>query len=173
MAIGKRRALIGWKRIDVKALFVHNLKVENEFFLLVDGGVRSFEKSDIIEKNTRNQFFVKLFLLSFHLSAFEINFIKTSNPALYHQKEFIILNLKVVHKRCFHIDPFPANNCSPFSYSRSFSCALYSDVPLDKWEMKSMKNINLLIEKLVCLKNVFLGEKALIWKKNTFLKTKI
>ena len=41
----------------------------------------------VIEKNAiRNQFFVKLFPLCFHLSAFEATSIKTSNPALCRQK---------------------------------------------------------------------------------------
>ena len=81
--------------------------------------VRSFDKSDIIEKNKiRNQFFVKIFSLSFHMSVFEVIFIKTSNPAL---------NLKVVHKWCSLIHPFPANYCLAVFYIRSFSCALYSN----------------------------------------------
>ena len=95
-AIGKRksRAVIGWKRIDERASFIYKLSFENGFFLSAEGGVRSFDKSDIIEKNKiRNQFFEKLFLLSFHLSAFEVTFIKTSNPTLCRQKEFV-LNLK-------------------------------------------------------------------------------
>ena len=64
-----------------------------------EGRVRSFDKSDIIEKNTirnqLNQYFVKLFSLFFHLSAFEVTFIKTSNTAFCRQKEFV-LSLKVV-----------------------------------------------------------------------------
>ena len=77
---------------------MYNLFVENEFFLSAERWVKSFDKSEIIEKNTlRNQFFVKLFSLSFHLSAFEVTSFKTSNPALCQQKEFV-LNLKVVHK---------------------------------------------------------------------------
>ena len=52
--------------------------------------------------------------------------IKTSNPTLCQQKEFV-LNLKVVHKWRSLIDTFPANHCSASSYSLSFSCALYSD----------------------------------------------
>ena len=45
----------------------------------------------------RNQFFGKLFSFFFHLSAFKVISIRTSNPALCQQKEFV-LNLKVVHK---------------------------------------------------------------------------
>ena len=52
----------------------------------------------VIEKNTvRNQFFAKLFLLSFHLSTFEVTFVKTSFPALRRKKEFVY-SLKIVHK---------------------------------------------------------------------------
>ena len=59
---------------------MYNLKVENEFFLSAEGGVRSFDESDIIEKNTiRNRFFVKLFSLFFPLSAFKCIFVKTFN----------------------------------------------------------------------------------------------
>ena len=58
---------------------MNNLSVDNEFFLSAVGGVRSSDKKDIIEKNAiRNEFFVKLFSFSFHLSAFEVTFIKTS-----------------------------------------------------------------------------------------------
>ena len=74
------------------------LKLRTNPFCLQRAGARSFDKSDIIEKNIkRNQFFVKLFSLSFHLSAFEVTSIKTSSPALCRQKKFIF-NLKVVHK---------------------------------------------------------------------------
>ena len=50
-----------------------------------------------LKKKVRNQFLVKLFLLSFHLSAFEVTFIKASDSPLSRQKEFIP-NLKVVLK---------------------------------------------------------------------------
>ena len=84
--------------IDERASIVYNLKVENQFFLSAEGGVRSFDKSDNNEKNAiRNQFFVKLFSLSFHLLAFEVTFIKTSNPVLCRQKE-VFPKLNIVHK---------------------------------------------------------------------------
>ena len=47
VAIGKSRAVIGWKRIDERASFAYNLEAVHEFFLLAEGGVRSFDKSDI------------------------------------------------------------------------------------------------------------------------------
>ena len=74
----------------------------------------------------RNRLSVKLFPLSFHLSTFEVTFIKTSNQAICWQKEFVC-SLNIVHKWCSLIDPFPANHCSAFFYSCSFSYALYSD----------------------------------------------
>ena len=46
VAVEKSRTVIGWKRIDEKALFVYNLQVENEFFLSAESGIRSFNKSD-------------------------------------------------------------------------------------------------------------------------------
>ena len=52
----------------------------------------------------------------FHLSALEATFIKTSNPALCRQKEFLY-SLKIVHYWRFLIDPFPANHGSAFSYN--------------------------------------------------------
>ena len=56
------------------------------------------ENTLLFEKNTiKNQCFVKLFLLSFHLSAFEITFIKTSYSTLCRQNKFVY-SLKTVHK---------------------------------------------------------------------------
>ena len=50
------------------------------------------------KKNTvRNQVFVKLFQLPFHLFAFQVTFIITSNPAFCRQNEFIY-SLKTAHK---------------------------------------------------------------------------
>ena len=112
-------------------------KLRTNSFCRHRAGLEVFDKSDIIENNTiRNQFFVKLFLLSFYLSAFEVTFIKPSNPTLCRQKEFV-LNLKVVHKCRSIIDPFPANHCSAFFYSRSFFFALYSDD--SSWQVSDEK----------------------------------
>ena len=47
---GKNRAVIGWKRINERASFMYNLKVENKFFLLAEGEVKSFDKSDFISR---------------------------------------------------------------------------------------------------------------------------
>ena len=59
---------------------MYNLQVENELFLSAEGGVKSLDKSDSIEKNyNKKSIFCKTFSLSFHLSAFEVTFIKTSN----------------------------------------------------------------------------------------------
>ena len=49
----------------------------------------------------------------FHLFALEATFIKTSNPALCRQKEFVY-SLKIVHWWRFLIGPFPANHGSAF-----------------------------------------------------------
>ena len=71
-----------------------------------------------------------------------------------------------------------ANHCSAFFYSHFFSCTLYSDVFVDKCEMKSSEDINILITiELFCLKNVFfwknlLFEKKVFEYKNKFLKKK-
>ena len=124
----------------------------------------------IIEKNTiRNQFFVKLLPLSFHLPAFEVTFIKTSTLTLCRQKEFLY-SLKIVHKWRSIIDPFLANHCSAFSYSRSFSCSLsLLTILLDKCQMKSFENINISIKvKLFCVKNVFFWKKLLFERKYVF-----
>ena len=80
----------------------------------------------------------------------------------------------------YRFDPFPANDCSTFSYSRSFSCALYSGDSSWQVSMKSFDNINKLIKvKLFCLKSVFfffeksflLERKRHFWKKILFLIT--
>ena len=61
-------------------------------------GLEVLMKVTLLKKNPiRNQFLVKGFLLSFHVSAFEFTFIKISDPTICRQKEFV-LNLKVVHK---------------------------------------------------------------------------
>ena len=50
----------------------------------------------------------------FHLSALEYTFIKTSNPALCRQKEFVY-SLKIVHLRGSFIGFFSANHSLAFS----------------------------------------------------------
>ena len=93
----KRSKSSGYKKRP-RSNWLKSFQVENKFFLSAKGGVKSFDKSDITEKNTRRyQFLVKLFSLSFHLSAFEVTFVKTSKLALCRQKE-LVSNLKVVHK---------------------------------------------------------------------------
>ena len=65
----------------------------------------------------------------------------------------------------FVIDPVSANHCLVFFYSCSFFCTLYLMILLDKCQMKSFKNIKIVIRvKLVCLK------KSLFWKKLLFEK---
>ena len=127
----------------------------------------------VIEKNAiRNQFFVKLFPLCFHLSAFEVTFIKISNPALSWQKEFLY-SLKVVHKWRSLSNPFPANHCSAFSYSHSFSCTLYSDD--SSWQTtdeKLRKYQHFNQSKTCLLEKVFIWKKTVIWKKKFFLGRK-
>ena len=55
-----------------------------------------------------------------------VKFSKPTSSEL--RQELLKLNsLKVVHKSRSLSNPFPANHCSAFSYSHSFSCALYSD----------------------------------------------
>ena len=82
--------------------------------------------SDYWKKYSKKYIFYKTFLLSFHLSAFEVIFIKTFDPALCWQNEFVC-SLKIEHKRRSLIDSFLTNHCSLFCYSRSFSCNLYLD----------------------------------------------
>ena len=55
-----------------------------------------------------------------------VKFSKPTSSEL--RQELLKLNsLKVVHKSRSLSNPFPANHCSAFPYSHSFSCALYSD----------------------------------------------
>ena len=60
---------------------------------------------------------------------YDKNNVKFSKPTSSElRQELLKLNsLKVVHKSRSLSNPFPANHSSVFSYSHSFSCALYSD----------------------------------------------
>ena len=87
--------MIGWKLVDDIVALVFNLSVDS--FCRLRAGLEVLIKVTLFKKTIKNQIFCKTFLLSFHLSAFEVTFIKTSNPALCRQKEFV-LNLKVVHE---------------------------------------------------------------------------
>ena len=133
----------------------------------------------------RNQVFVKLFPLCFHLSAFEVTFIKTCNPALCWQKEFLF-SLKIVHKWRSLSNPFPANHCSAFSSSHSLSCAVYSDD--FSWQTSDEKlrkhqhfnqSKTCLLEKVFFQKSFYLKEdchlkeKKIFGKKNIFCRKKI
>ena len=75
-------------------------------------------------------------------------------------------------------NPFPVNHCSAFSYSHSFSCALYSDD--SSWQttdkkLRKYKHFNqrktFLLEK-VFFKKVFIWKKTVIWKKKKFFGKK-
>ena len=141
-------------------------KLRTNSFLLAEGGVRSFDKSDIVEKNTIiNQFFVKLFLLSFHLSAFEVTFIKASNLSLCRQKG-------IRYQRLYTNDALSSILFQPiaarlFPIATPFPAFSILAIPLDKCQIKSFENINILIEvKLFCLKNAF-------FEKDFHLKEKI
>ena len=83
-------------------------------------------------------------------------------------------SFKTVQKWCTLIDPFPTNHCSFFFfYTCSFSCASILMIFPDQFQMKSFKDINILIKvKLFCLKNLFFLEKTFIWKKLCFWKLK-
>ena len=95
--------------------------------MAAEGRARSFDKSNFKKQIDGRGAKKVLQKVDFSLYFFNnIAFIKTSNPALCRQKEFV-LNLKVVHKWHSLINPFPANHCLAFSYSGFFSWALYSD----------------------------------------------
>ena len=71
----------------------------------------------------------------------------------------------------FVIDPVSANHCLVFFYSCSFFCALYLTILLDKCQMKSFKNIKIVIKvKLVCLKKSLFWKKLLLKKNYAFKK---
>ena len=66
--------------------------------------------------------------LSFHLSAFEATFIRTSNPALCRQKEIRVYTAQKLYTNdALSSIFFQPIRCSAFSNSRSFSYTLYSD----------------------------------------------
>ena len=118
----------------------------------------------------RKKFYKKLiqwFLIVFFLN--NVTFIKTSNRAFCWQKEFV-LNL---HKWCTFIDPFTANHCSLFLIAAPFLALSILMIFLDKCQMKSFENINLLIKLYTtfCLKNFFF-EKSFYLKEKYIFKNK-
>ena len=127
----------------------------------------------VIEKIAiRNQIFVKLFPLCFHLSAFEVTFIKTCNPALCWQKEFMY-SLKIVHKWRSLSNPFPANHCSAFSSSHSFSCALYSNNSSWQTTDEKLRKYQHFNQSKTCLLEKVFFQKSFYLKKDCHLKKKI
>ena len=74
-----------------KVFFRRKFSFQTIFLIFNFKNVFFFQIKDLKKKN------VKLSSLSFHLSAFEVTCIKTCNPALCRQKQFV-LNLNVVHK---------------------------------------------------------------------------
>ena len=134
----------GW-RLHASRLYKETLQIcsEKTFF--------------IIEKiQLRNQVFVKLFPLSFPLSAFEVTFIKASYSTLCQQKE-LVYSLKMVHKRRSLISIlFQPITARLFSIVAPFPVLSILMILLDKCKVKSFQNINILIKvKLLCLKNFF------------------
>ena len=121
----------------------------------------------LLKKINKISIFEKLFPLSFHLSAFEVTFIKTSNLALCRQKE-LVYSLRVVHNWRSLIGTLPENHYWLFSIAAPFPATSIQTILLDKCHLKSFEDIIVLIKmKLFCLKmlkNVFL-EKAVIWTK--------
>ena len=80
----------------------------------------------LFKKNTiRNQFLVKLFPVSFYLSAFEVTFTKLLTPPSASKKKS--RQLKGCTQMTFSHRSFSRQSLLGFFYSRSFSCALYSD----------------------------------------------
>ena len=116
--IGKSRAVIGWKRTIEKASLVYivqSLSCIRNLFVGRGRGKKFWLKwlqEQIDEKVSglaqqkktcchHNDFQSRFFIFAqgrspFHLSALEATLIKTSNPALCRQKEFVY-SLKIVH----------------------------------------------------------------------------
>ena len=129
------------------------------------------------KKCIKKSIFCKTFSALLSSICFWSHFYKTSNPALCWQKEFLY-SPTVEHKWRSLSNPFPANHCSAFSYSHSFSSLSILTILLDKQLMKSFVNINILIKvKLFCWKKFvlkkFLFEKRLSFeRKKNFLRRK-
>ena len=72
-------------------------------------------------------------------------------------------SLQIVHKWCCLTDPFPVNHCSAFFNSAPFPALSILTIFLDKCQMKSLEDINILIRvKLFCLKNSFFEKKKIL-----------
>ena len=89
-----------------------------------------------------------------------VTFIKTSNPTLCQQKEFVY-SLKIAHKQCSLIDPFPTKPITTrlFSRAATFPALSILTIFLDKCQMISFKDIK---------STTFLFEKRLFWKRLLF-----
>ena len=134
----------------------------------------------VIEKNTiRNQIFVKLFPLCFHLSAFETTFIKTSDPALlklltppYADKKNSCTAQRLYTNDALTAILFQPITARLFPIATPFPTLSILTILLDKQLMKSFKNINILIKvKLLCWKK-FMFQKSFCLKKDCHLKEK-
>ena len=129
----------------------------------------------LLKKINKISIFVKLFPLSFHLSAFEVTFIKTSNLALCRQKE-LVYSWRIVHKWRSLIGTLPGNHYWLFSIAASFPATSILTILLDKCYLKSFEDIIVLIKmKLFCLKMFkkrFFGKSCYL-NKNMFLKIKL
>ena len=111
---------------------------------------------------------MKLFPLSFHLSAFEFTFVKTSNPALRRQKEFLY-SLKVLHNiDAFRLILFSPNTARFFSTVASFPALSILTILLDKCQMKSFQNIDVKVNFFVW--NTFFFGKNFFFEKKCLVK---
>ena len=107
---------------------------------------------------------MKLFPLPFHLFAFEVTFIETSNSALCRQKE-CMYSLKYTND-IISLILFQLITAHFFSIAAPFFAFSILTILLDKYQMKSVENVNILVKiKLCCLKNFFF-----VWKKLLFEK---
>ena len=109
----------------------------------------------LLKKYKKIKFFVKLFPLSFHQSAFEVTFIKTSNPSSADK------NNSFAPERLYTHDALSLILFSPitdrlFSINTRFPALSILSIFLDKCQMKSFEDIDISIKvKVFRLKTFF------------------
>ena len=123
----------------------------------------------LLKKINKISIFVKLFPLSFHLSAFEVTFIKTSNLALCRQTE-LVYSLRIVHKWRSLIGTLPGNHYWLFSAAAPFPATSILTILLDKCHVKSFDEINIWLKWNFFAWKTCFGKKLLVNKKHVFEK---
>ena len=101
-----------------------------------------------------------------------VKFSKPTSSEL--RQELLKLNsLKVVHKSRSLSNPFPANHCSVFPIATPFPALSILTILLDKHQIKTFENINILIKVKLFVGKSFFSKKLLFEKRLSFGRKKM